>query len=307
MAAQAMILAAGLGTRLLPVTRQVPKPLFPVANLPLIQRSLELLEGEGFSSIHVNLYHLSGRLGRFLASLQERWRREGRSSRIHAVVEEELLDTGGGIGNASCHFVRGEPILVVNGDIFIGFSPQRLLKTHLELEAAATLLLHRRPGLGRVVVSGENDVAGFADDASWAFTGVYVLGPEVIALLPGDRPCSIVPVLQKAISSGLSVKAAFPCDVASETSFFWEDIGTPAGYLSAHALFMKAHGFKLLDPCGLVPPDVEVRDWAVVGENAKIGAKAVLERCVVWNGAEVPEGARVSDAAVTPYGWLRSP
>ena len=304
--AQAMVLAAGLGTRLRPVTDRVPKPLFPLANRPILERNLELLFRHGFDTIVVNAFHLATQVVRLVEELARRWGRRGeRDLRLQAVREEELLDTGGGIGHASHLFRSDLPLLVLNSDIFISFSPRSLLALHSRLGGAATLLLHRRPGLERVHMAGEGsrDVVGFGPGGHMAFTGAYCLSPSIISMLPKDRPCSIIEVFNRAMAAGMKVVAAFPHEVAQDGPFLWEDIGTPRGYLAAHHLYLRARGRNLLAETPL-PQGVEVRDWAVVGRGCRIGERAVLERAVLWDGVEVEAGEHLRDVALTPHGRL---
>ncbi len=308
---QAMILAAGLGTRLLPLTKYLPKPLFPVANIPILKRNLDLLAWEGFSSITVNLYHLGHMVSKLISSVQEEWRSSSRDCRIVTVEEQRLMGTGGGIRNASPHFHPQEPILVLNSDIFMGFSPRLLMELHKREGATATLLLHRRREFECVDVDLEGNIVGFRsgiEGQQWAFTGAYVLDHSIIHMIPDGVPCSIIPVIEKAIAQGMPVKAAYPwdCSPSDGAPFFWEDIGTPRGYLSAHSIYVSRTGFTLVAPPDCDTEELNVLDWAVLGSGVEVGKDVTLERCVVWPDVSLGHGFVARDTIITPYGMLKA-
>ena len=120
MITQAFVLAAGLGTRLRPLTEELPKPLIPIFQKPLITFALDHLLGVGIESFVINTHHLSARLEKFFAEGAY----EGR--RVTLVHEREILGTGGGIKNVE-HRLRAEPFLVYSGDIVTDIDLKPLL------------------------------------------------------------------------------------------------------------------------------------------------------------------------------------
>src|SRR5262249_16690491 len=185
---KAMILAAGLGTRLRPLTNTIPKPLLPIAGTPLIVWNLLLLKRHGFQDVVINLHHLGPMIEQALGNGSKY------GMRIYYSHEPVILGTGGGIKQAEPNF-SGEPVLVVNGDTLFEIDRDALCAVHQRRQAAATLVLRSDPdaarwglveidGDGRIVRitgRGKTDVSG-TDPRM--FAGVHILHPRLLRDLP---------------------------------------------------------------------------------------------------------------------------
>ncbi|MGE0684406.1 MAG: NDP-sugar synthase, partial [Candidatus Binatia bacterium] len=147
---RAMILAAGLGTRLKPLTNTVPKALVPVAGRPLIEYSLLFLRSQGITEVVINLHHLGGKIREALGdgSLY--------GMRIFYSPEDPILETGGGIKNAQS-LLDGETFMVVNCDTILDLNLQEALKFHHQKQAVATLVLRSDPDVDHYGVIQTND------------------------------------------------------------------------------------------------------------------------------------------------------
>lgn len=186
---QAMILAAGLGTRLRPWTLTHPKALVPVCGVPMLERVIENLRKEGFDRIVVNVHHFSSQIKDFL---------ESRDFGVDIQVSDEtecLLDTGGGILHASRLF-RPEPVLVHNVDILSNAGLGRLMRAHEESGADSTLLVSDRESGRKLVFDGDMSLRGWHNvrDGSYrpdgfvpeegmtdyAFSGIHVVGERML-------------------------------------------------------------------------------------------------------------------------------
>src|SRR5574339_386662 len=139
---KAMILAAGLGTRLRPLTNTMPKPLLPVAGTPLIVWNLLLLKRHGFREVIINLHHLGPMIEQALGNGSKY------GLRIWYSQEPVILGTGGGIKQAEPYF-SGEPVLILNGDTLVEIDLDELCAFHHEQRAAATLVLRPDPEAAR--------------------------------------------------------------------------------------------------------------------------------------------------------------
>lgn len=184
---KAMILAAGLGTRLKPWTLNHPKALVPVDSVPMLERVIEKLKGEGFDDITVNVHHFSDQIIKFLSD---------HPFGININISDEsteLLDTGGGILKASQYF-GDEPVLIHNVDILSDTDLTELMRIHKENENDITLLTSNRES-GRKLIfdrdgslcgwhnlkSGEYKPSGFKENKNYveeAFSGIYVIGKK---------------------------------------------------------------------------------------------------------------------------------
>ena len=218
---KAMILAAGLGTRLLPLTETTPKPLFPVAGEPVLGRMIRASARAGCDGVVVNLHHLHEKIEAYLAG-------NDFGIRVRAVYEPVLLDTGGGIKNVR-DFFGSDPFLVVNADIVTDIDLKAVADFHRSHGGAATLVLHDYPKFNSVVVEGGR-ITGFKrkpvppDEKLLAFTGIQVVSPAIFDFIPDGVPYSSITAYEAMIEAGLDVRAM------TLDRPFWHDMGSFEGY-----------------------------------------------------------------------------
>lgn len=278
---QAILLAAGFGTRLRPYTTLRPKPLFPVLNRPLLLRSLDQLQACGCRRVVVNAHHLADRIAAALAPYPE----------VEIQIEPEILGTGGSL-RLAMEGLADEPLLVVNGDLCHAIDLARVYRRHLRDGNEVTLALHDFPRFNQVEVAGGR-VRGFKGRGTLAFTGIHVVNPEVIGLIPASGFFHIIDLYRQLAEQG---RVGF-CRVDGS---LWRDIGTPGDYLQLHGELLAGQGGDwLIDPAARLGEDVELSGWGCIGAGAIIGAGARLCRAVIWDGAVVPPGIQWRDAIVT--------
>lgn len=224
---KAMILAAGLGTRLRPLTDTTPKPLLPVAGTPMIVWNLLLLKRHGIRDVVINLHHLGTMISQALG--------DGGAFGMRIVYSHEpvILGTGGGIKQAEPHF-NGEPVLILNGDTLFELDLGALMRFHREQQAAATLVLRKDPEAARwglVEVTDRAEVVritgrGLSQSPATAarmFAGIHILHPRLLKYLPAGKECSIIDAYVKGIQDGERI-------VGFDFDGFWSDVGTPERY-----------------------------------------------------------------------------
>ncbi len=283
---RAFILAAGLGTRLRPYTEKVPKPLFHILGVPLLEILLENLKKAGFKEIGLNLHHLAPQTARFLEEYQKR----NPEISVTTFYEKEILGPIGALRGARPFFEKS-PVLVVNGDILTNFPFATLLEAHKRLEGLATLLLHHFPPYNKVLLRGE-EVTGFEEGKGFAYTGLQVVTPELVSRLrPEDR--ELVPVYERFLEEGARISALVG------TGFYWQDIGTLPSYLAAHEDLLKRRAVipglpPPPSPCVLsgarVAAGVVFEDWVFLEPGVEVSPEARLRRVVAWAGARIPPG-----------------
>jgi len=298
-----MVLAAGHGRRLRPLTDHLPKPLVPILGRPLLEIVADKLRDAGVRRLVVNAHHLADRIVAAVGAL------EG-FERVETSVEPQILGTGGGIARARPLF--GEPgrILLHNGDIWTDAPLDGLLRRHAEAGAAATLLLVPNPATDSVLLGRDGTVRAVAGrpeapprdgDRLLTYAGVAVLERRFLDLLP-DGPSSLVPALQRAAADpALGVAGWAPAGMA------WNDLGTVAAYLDLHERLLvggEAPGRVAPDAC--IAPDVTFRGWHWIGPGAVVGEGAELADVVVWPGGIVPAGVRWR-RRVVGRGWSATP
>lgn len=293
---QAMILAAGFGTRLQPYSLHKPKPLFPVLNKPLLVATIERLMGAGFSRIVVNCHHLKEQIIEAVAAFPE----------VVVQAEEQILGTGGGLRQALEH-LDDAPLLVTNADIYHSLDFAEIYQHHLQANQQVTMVLHDYPRYNNVLTSGGR-ITGFATgsrkDGARAFTGVQVADPAVLESIAPDRCSCIIEHYRGLIARGAALGGL-------ECACQWTDMGTPGEYLKLHEALLTgglacwpelgraADQRILIHPQASLAGQVAIRDWGCVG-RARVGAGATLVRCVVWDGAEIEADAFWRDSIITP-------
>lgn len=313
---RAMIFAAGLGTRLRPLTDERPKPGVPVANRALASLAVAHLASAGARHVVVNTFHLGERLPALMAA------HVPAGLRVTYVQEARLLGTGGGLRNAQSALLEGaaqdEVVVVMNGDVVFAPDLERAIAHHRATGAVATMIVRATPGSeghGAVEIDAERGrvgrihqlpVAAAAGLVPVTFTGVHVLSQRAFAELPAEG-CIVRTAYRRWIDAGVVVGA-----VLDESP--WRDLGTLREYIDGN---LELASGRLASPYvvpsadgTLVAEGARVHESArlaqcVIGAGAVIDAGVTLERVVVWDGAHVTQSAR--DAVVWGLGKRTEP
>lgn len=279
---RALVLAAGRGERLRPLTRVCPKPLLPVAGRPLAAWTLRSLVAARVEAAAMNLHHLG-------AEIRAAFGEGPRRLPLTYSEEPELLGTGGALPPLAGFFAPARAILVVNGDSLCRWPLERLLAEHRRRGCAATLLVHRTADprafgggvaveAGRVTALRPGALAWRAARTRRVFAGAAVLEPRLLGRLPAGPSDIVESLYEPLLAAGEEIAAV-------ETARAWFDLGTPARYLEGALAFAleryPARGARVLP-------------------GARVEAGARLSRVVVEAGAEVAAGARVRDALILP-------
>ncbi len=297
---QAMILAAGFGTRLLPFTKLRPKPLFPLLNEPLLLLTIRHLKAAGFDHIIVNCHYLKEQIVALLTGIPG----------VCIQQEDSVLGTGGGL-RLAMENLRDEPLLVTNADIYHTVDYRELYSAHQQNDAVVTMAMHDYPRFNKVTVEGDQ-ITGFSDEGMdsvtrLAFTGLHVLEPEILHSIPIHQNYSIINCYRNVLNRGDSI-CSFRVDSCS-----WTDMGTVDDYLALHGKLLQGKiplwpEFKYCaqDPL-LVHEDascasgVTLSEWVCVG-NATLGNNSKLQRCVVWDDAIIDDEETYCDVLLVPDG-----
>jgi NDP-sugar pyrophosphorylase family protein len=281
-----MILAAGYGTRLWPLTTDRTKPAIPFLGRPLVGYVAEYLSHYGFNDVVVNLHH---RPESVRAALGDGSRF---GVRLEYVEEEVILGTSGALDNARA-LLEGETFAVVNGKIVTDINLAEALETHRRAGALATLVLlpnskrerfsvvETRDGLimgfGGMPAAEASDNAGMNDDTDvpMMFTGIQILEPRIFDYIPrGVFSHSTVEVYPPAIAAGERI-------VAHVAKGRWYELSTINRYLEISLELLKDFG-----------RDVET------GTNCRVSPGARVTKSILWDDVVVEEGARVRRAVL---------
>lgn len=298
---RAVVLVGGFGTRLRPLTLDIPKQMLPVGQRPMIERVVRWLGGHGVTEVVLSLgYRPDAFIDRYPDDL---------CAGVHMVyaVEPEPLDTAGAIGFAARHAGVDDTFVVVNGDVLTDLDVGALVDFHRQRSAEATLALTRVDDPSRFgVVPTDDDgrVQSFVEKPQpgeapthWINGGTYVCEPAMLDRIDASRPVSVErEVFPAMVTDGVLY--------ARQSPAYWVDAGTPATYLAANMdLIDGAIGNG--DPDGTVAqaPDVDIHPTAIVEHSVllpgvRVGAAAEVRDSVLLAGATVAPSARVEASVV---------
>ena len=297
---KAMILAAGLGTRMAPLSERRAKTVLPVLDQPLVLRMLRALAEQGIDRAIVNAHAHAEQLREVLAEAP---------IPVELSLEEELLGSGGGIRKARRFLDGSEPFLVLNGDMCVDLDVSGLLAAHRRSGARATLVLRdeaRKHEFGTIGYAEGARVSRITDLAergaeigSGLFAGVQVIEPELFAEMPAQGPFGsmadlYVPMLRKG---GALFAWLQPPDA------IWWPVGTPRELLDANlrALDAMARGGdgRVTAEDARVDGDIEGPVWLGAGAHIAGGA-SVGPRAIIGAGAKLGPGASARDSLLLP-------
>jgi len=231
---KAMILAAGLGTRLRPLTNDRPKALVEIGGRTLLEITLERLRILGIHEVIINVHHFADKVVDYLRAHRDF------GMRIVISCEDVLLDTGGGLKEAAWFFLENpasvsEPFILHNVDVLSTIDLRRMAEFHAKRNALATLAVQSRKTSRYLLFdssmklcgrrSGEDGEPELVRDASEfearAFSGIHVISPKLLPMLSEDRAFSIINSYLRLAAQGEIIEA-FPAD-----EYYWRDLGKP--------------------------------------------------------------------------------
>jgi mannose-1-phosphate guanylyltransferase len=293
---KAMILAAGLATRLQPLTLSRPKVLVPVQNRPLLDWLVAYLCAGGAEEVIVNTYHLSEKLIEYIE-------RSDFPIPVHLRIEKTLLGTGGGIHNVM-DFWDQRPLVVINGDILSAIDLQGVLRSHENSGATVTLVLKDEPLFNGVKVASDGRILGFSggSEQHLAFTGIHVLERRVLDGIPAGIPSSIIDCYLQLIASGEKVMAHVVQDE------FWRELGSLYRYLQMHEELFRMSRTPM--------PGLQVDGKTVVHESARLGSGVHfagmvcigagcdlehgvgIQRSLIWEQVTIGSGCSIRDSII---------
>ncbi|RKY94284.1 MAG: hypothetical protein DRQ06_05450 [Candidatus Hydrothermota bacterium] len=257
---EGVILAAGKGTRLRPITELLPKPLFPLMGKALIDWIIENMRETGIERFLLNLHHLGDMIEEYLTE---------KYPDLEFVFsrEEELLGTGGGIERL-LELSRSEFLLVHNGDTYEEFDLRALIAEHRRSGKDITWVMKDRPGN---VLVRDGEVVKIGEDGSY-FAGISVWNRDLLDLLPGGK-FEIMPVLNRFLEEGkIRIGAHFE-------SAFSQDAGTAEGIFEVYRHLMEKKGMKV-----------------VIEEGARVETRYLMGLVYIGADVVVEKGAYVEDA-----------
>jgi len=327
---KAMIMAAGVGSRLMPLTTDIPKPMIPMGNVPLMESIVKLLHNHGFNDIICNLHYHADYISSYF--------RDGSQLGVSLQYsrEKELLGTAGGVKN--CEWFLNDTFVVISGDALTDIDLGALIDVHRRKGALATIALkevEQVEHFGIVVTNKEGLIEKFQEKpkprealSHLANTGIYIFEPEIFKFIPMrqfyDFGKQVFPHLVK-------IKAPFYGIPINE---YWCDVGSISAYCQAHTDILQGkvrvntsgeivetkNGNRILLGKGtsfgnnikfkgniVIGAGCQIRDNvyldnAIIWDNTVIGANSVIEGAVVGAGCTLGQGVRLGPLAVVAGG-----
>ena len=298
---RAIVLSAGYGTRLWPLTEDRTKPAIPILGKPLVGYVAEYLSGYGIDEIVVNLHHRPESVRKAL----------GDGSRfgvkLHYVEEPVILGTSGALDNTRSFFER-ETFVVVNGKMITDIDLKAALETHRKSKAIATLVLlpNARRERFSVVKTEDGRITGFGGmpvdsgggPVPLMFTGIHIMEPRILEYVPrGVFSDSVVHVYPQAMANGEILAA----HVAAGK---WRELSTLKRYLDIGVELLKESGRPFTSGANNVIADSATVSESVLWDNVEVGAGAQVSRVVLADNVKINAGKTIDNAVVVPRGLV---
>jgi mannose-1-phosphate guanylyltransferase len=322
---QAFVLGAGLGTRLRPLTDDLPKPLVPVFQKPLITFAFDHLIEIGIRKFFVNTHHLPQRFAETFAGSTYRDRD------IDFVHEPDLLETAGGIANVADSLGNG-PLLVYNGDVLTDLPIAQLIEKHFGAGNMVTLALRSEGGPKDIAfdestwhIADIGNQLGSGAPAQFVFTGIYIVGRKFVDLLERGQKCSVIPHFLNLIRKREKIGG-----VVIDEGNWWE-VGNRDAYLQLHRQLSSSGDVQVATALGkppllasafnfpnypvddpdwrlpihrsaIVDPIAHVRGCSVIGKDCRVDPGAILEDTILWPGAQIASRTNLRRCIVRTHG-----
>lgn len=306
---RAMVLAAGIGSRLEPLSNYIPKPLIRIGGRPVMEHILLLLKRHGFNQVISNTYHLADSIENYFKEHPI----NGLS--IEFLREPKLSGVAGGIRRCA-RFLKQSTACIIMGDALTDIDLGALYKEHLKAVAqgcivtVAKMQVEDTSQFGVIVTDNENRIISFQEKpkagealSNWANTGIYFFEPEVYEHLPSEIEAPIYDVA-KNLFPDLLAKGKYMQAIAVSKDAYWADIGTADQYLQS--LRDISEGLVKLDLKPSISSSAQIaNDAQLIGaneiaENVEIASKAIIENSIIWRGAQIGAGAKLSHCIVGP-------
>ena len=218
---KAFVLAAGMGTRLRPLTYNLPKPLLPVQRKTGLFYVLEHLKSAGIKTVIINLHYLPEKITRILGD-GSRF-----NLRIKYSYEKQILDTGGGLKKVE-YFLKDGAFIMYNCDVICNVDLNKMMAYHRESGNKVTLLAGEDSHPRCLVVNGKGRVKGFTgaggERGNYVFCGIHIIEPSIFGFIAPGKPVSIIDVYRNMIGKGV------PIGIFRVRGSFWKEIGNMESY-----------------------------------------------------------------------------
>ena len=312
---KAMILAAGFGTRLRPLTNKIPKPMVPIMNRPILEHTIHLLRSHEIKDITVNLHHLPEIIQQHFGDGKDF------GVQLHWSHEPEILGTAGGIKKAQ-QYLDGESFLVINSDVVVDIDLSKVLAFHKAQGSALTLVVREGDSPEQcdpIEVDADDRIVHMVGASSMnmpddtrrvLFTGIQVMEPEIFDRIPENKFYgTTTDVFPGMLEDGLPMFAYWHHG-------YWKDVGTIQSYLDVHKDILdgKMKGGLPIEnnhPASghitqpvLIGENCKISDtaqigpYAVLGDHCTVGDHATIEHSICWQGVTLGKNGHTKQSVL---------
>ena len=307
---KAMVMAAGMGSRLEPITLKLPKPLIPVMNRPLMDIILSQLHNIGVNEVISNTYYLANQI-------IDRYKSNKLGIKFNYIKETELSGTAGGVKNCQFFFDEGEDFIVISGDVLTTADIKEGIEIHKKSGAIATIGVKQVPHelvshFGVVVTDEKGYITEFQEKppleeakSNLINTGIYIFNYKIFDYIPENTFYDFAKnVFPKLLTEGQIN--------TFKIAEYWNDIGTIGQYKQSiqdvfnglckieHTPIIETNLGSYISETSRIPSTVRFMGNNVIGSNVKLGEYIMLDNCVVMDGAEVKTGSELSNCVILP-------
>ena len=292
--AVAILLVGGFGTRLMPLTKNTPKPMLTVAGIPVTEHQIAMAKAAGITEIVLATSYLSEIFTPYFGD-GSKW-----GIKIKYAVEKEPLGTGGAIRNAAQLLTSNESIVILNGDVLSSHDLAEQIRQHEAHDADVTLHLTQvedARAFGCVPTDDQGRVTAFLEKMDNPITnqinaGCYVFNPRVLSTIPLDTVVSVE-------------RETFPQLVANNAAVYgyvenayWLDIGTPRALLKASIDIVHKTGESVVMPGAQIDPTATISGGSCVGSNSVVGPEVRVEGSIIEADVVIEKGAIITNSFV---------
>jgi mannose-1-phosphate guanylyltransferase len=292
--AVAILLVGGFGTRLMPLTKNTPKPMLTVAGVPVTEHQLAMAKAAGITEIVLATSYLSEVFIPYFGD-GSKW-----GMKIKYAVEKEPLGTGGAIRNAAQLIDSDQSVVILNGDVLSSHNLSEQIRQHELHDADVTLHLTQvqdARAFGCVPTDSNGRVTAFLEKMENPLTnqinaGCYVFNPRVISAIPLDTVVSVErETFPQLVASGAKVFGYIE-------SAYWLDIGTPRALLKASKDIVQRNGDFLAMAGSIIDPTAVITGGSCIGANSSVGAGAHIAGSIIEAGCVIGANADIVDSFV---------
>ena len=310
-----MILAAGFGKRLQPLTRILPKPMFPVLGRPLLSHTFDLLRSANISEVAVNIHHLPDSIINYFE------KEKPPHLNLHFSREERILGTAGGIKKMQ-GFLEDGSFILINSDIITDIALNQVIDFHKKNNSKLTLVVRQDISpeqYDSIEICEDGRIVHFVGASSKnipekttrvMFTGIQIMEPEIFERIPAGQFCGTTEdIFPQMVQDGIPIYGYI-------YDGYWKDMGSRESYLQVNAdaldekVFLKGIFPNELNGPFIIPPvlvghnchiaeNSKIGPHTVIGPNCKIKNGAVVENSILWEGVTIGVGSTVKGSVVT--------